>query len=158
MHAPADDLESLLYILLGICHFTDGPYGQVRVPCTDDEKNLPMCLWYDTSMDRGVLGRLKSIHLLGFDQDIKPKISPYWSPFTPYLKKLIEATFGDLLPYHEEPNRATHAQYRSILQEALDNLPEETLSPYAHISLPKRNREGSHNDERRKKLRRMATG
>jgi hypothetical protein len=157
IHTPGDDLESLLYIMLSICHFTDGPCGQVREPIKDMDKVLPICAWYEAAETGHWLGRKKSIILETFDEDIKPKLSTYWAPFAPYLRRLIRATFGDAFPYLTARNQATHAEYKSILQDAYRDLPQEDLFPYARVCVPKRSREDSR-DSRKAKSRRLDTG
>jgi hypothetical protein len=157
IHTPSDDLESLLYIMLGICHFTDGPCGQVREASKDTNKVLPICGWYEVAESRHWLGRKKCITLESFKDDIEPNLSAYWAPFAPYLQRLIRATFGDVVPYHASRNKATHAEYKSILQDAHKDLPPENPSPYARILVPKRNRDDSR-DGRKVKSRRLDAG
>ena len=86
VHTPGHVLESLLFKMLSICHFTDGPGDQPRIH-TPGEPAIPSSCWFRETHPEE-LARTKSIHLTDFDRDIDEYLASYWKPFSPYLKAL----------------------------------------------------------------------
>ena len=107
IHSPAHDLESLLHTILGIVTFTAGPCGQIRAP-TD---HVPLARWYNET-DLEQLHKDKAIDLFGYEGEIHEHIQDYWKPFSPYLRRLVLATWPELNPHSESV--ATHNAFREI--------------------------------------------
>ena len=131
IHSPAHDLESLLHTTLGIVTFTTGPCGQIRVP-TD---HVPLARWYNET-DREQLRKDKAIDLISYEKEIHNHIPDYWKPFSPYLRRLVHATWPELNLLSE--SAATHNTFREILKEALTNFTtnlQETPCNYARVTL-----------------------
>jgi hypothetical protein len=130
IHSPAHDLESLLHTALGIVTFTTGPCGQIRA--TTD--HVPIARWYNET-DREQLRKDKAIDLISYEKEIHNHIPDYWKPFSPYLRRLVHATWPGLNPFSE--STATHKAFREILTEALTNLAtnaQETPCNYARVT------------------------
>ena len=141
IHSPAHDLESLLHTALGVVTFTTGPCGQIRAP-TD---HIPLARWYNET-DREQLRKDKAIDLISYEKEILNHIPAYWKPFSPYLRRLICATWPDSNPPNAlSESAATHDTFRKILKEALTNFAtnhQETPCNYARVTL-KRSRSSS---------------
>lgn len=152
IHTPGHDLESLLYVILTVCHITDGPFGRLRVP-ERDKKAPPFCKWFEAQEDWEDLMREKAILLQGFDRDLGPHFSQYWQPLVPHVKQLVEATFHGLNPYYNGPNKATHETYRKMLEDALAALPVEDLHPYALLPTSAKRSRGEASQNRPSKIR-----
>ena len=141
IHQPAHDLEALLQTILGIVTFTDGP-GKNRPKAV----RIPMSRWYNEN-DREQLFKDKSYDVLRFDRDIAPYISLYWKPIVPFLRRLVMATWTDIAC----SSKATHQEYRVILEDALGALKQhrEVPAKYACSTCLKRSRPYKKNDEKR---------
>lgn len=141
-HHPGHDLESLLYTILTICHYTIGPGGQLRESKTE-KKSIEFNKWFTTS-DRKDLANTKTVTLLSFDTYIKTGLAPYWVDFAPFLQQLVNVTWDPTArTLLETPNIATHAAYREILLKALDFYEKEDKelpAPYAAVPKGKRSR------------------
>lgn len=139
VHHAGHDLEGLLNTILTVCHYTIGPCGQLRQPSAGDEE-IQFNAWFTTE-SRFALAHKKSISLEAFDISIKPFLPSYWADFTPFLKRLINATWQDF-PYIMAPNIATHKAYRKILMDAhsfYSNQQKDSLYyPYASFDIGKR--------------------
>lgn len=116
-HRACHDLESLLNTILTICHYTVGAGGQLRQPTHGDDGML-FNKWFSTA-DREQLACTKSITLEAYKTRIYPRLPEYWQDFSPFLVRLIKATW-DGMPYLEHPNVATHEKYREVLRDALE--------------------------------------
>ena len=139
IHSPAHDLESLLHTALGIVTFTTGPCGQTRVRTN----HVPLARWYNET-DREQLCKDKAIDLIYYEKEIHNHIPDYWKPFSPYLRRLVRATWPELNPFSE--SAATHDTFREILKEALATNLQETPGNYAQVT---RKRSRSPGDEGR---------
>ena len=133
VHDPAHDLESLLYTAIGIITFTTGPCGQLRPP----NEHVPVARWYN-EIDPEQLRKDKAIDLINYESEVNKYIPDYWQPFSPYLSRLIEATWPQSNPFS---NRAAcaHSVFREILKAALTDLTTnhpETKSNYARVTVP----------------------
>ena len=140
IHSPAHDLESLLHTIFGVVSFTVGPCGQIRQ--LDD--HVPHARWYNEP-DLEQLLKDKQIDLIFYDRGISNHLPDYWKPFSPYLRRLVHATWPKMPTLSE--SAATHDAFREILKEALEYFattnPPETPAPYARITAPKRSRSPS---------------
>lgn len=126
--------------MLTICHYTTGPAGQMRHPAIGDE-SMRLNKWFLTA-DREDLACTKSITLEAYKTRIHPRLPAYWQDFSPFLERLVRATWKDM-PYLEHPNIATHEAYSAILLDALRFFEgKEKPSPYptrpVSTRLPKR--------------------
>lgn len=115
IHGPAQDLESLLQTALGVVTFTVGPRGQARAP-TD---HVPLSRWYN-EIDREQLLKDKAIDLISYDKEIHRHIPEYWKPFSPYLRRLVQATWPGSNLF--SPSATSHNAFREILKDALADL------------------------------------
>ena len=132
VHNPAHDFESLVYTVIGIVTFTAGPCGQLRAP----NDHVPLARWYN-EIDPEQLRKDKAIDLINYDSEVNKHILGYWQPFSPYLSRLIEATWPKLNPFFNHAE-GTHSAFRKILQEALTDLTTnhpETKSNYACVTV-----------------------
>lgn len=136
IQTPAKDLESLLYTVLAIVTFTTGPCGQMR-QSTD---HVPLARWYN-EIDREQLCKDKTIDLIKYTKEIGKHLPDYWKPFSPYLHRLVLASWpGSNLLSDIVESVATHQKFREILQEALTefatnvNLKENPCN-YARVTL-----------------------
>lgn len=130
IHSPSHDLESLLQTALGVVTFSTGPCGQIRA-LTD---RVPLARWYN-EIDLEQLRKDKAIDLIQYEKEILNHIPEYWKPFSPYLNRLIRATWPESNPFSD--SAATHDTFRQILQDALTyfttNFPE-TPCKYARVT------------------------
>lgn len=132
VHGPAEDLESLLHTIITIVTFTAGPCGQVRMP----KDHIPAARWHN-EIDREQLRKDKAIDLIAYEKEMQPYIAEYWQSFSPYLHRLIKATWTSQFSYQSV---ASHREFREILQEALqyfntDPQLEEAPCHYARFTL-----------------------
>lgn len=136
-HRPGHDLESLLYTILTICHYTVGAGGQLREAKTET-KAIELNKWFTTA-DRKDLAKEKSATLLAFQTYIEHGLSPYWADFAQFLQELVNVTWDpSARTLIETPNIATHAAYRSVLLRVLDLYnKEETDPPAPYAVLPR---------------------
>ncbi|KAF8968353.1 hypothetical protein BDZ97DRAFT_1655208 [Flammula alnicola] len=116
IHAPAHDLESLLQTVLGIVSFTDGPCGK----CRPHAEHVPVARWYN-EIDQEQLFKDKAFDLLSYDREVDRYIPEYWKPFSPYLRRLISATWTGSNPVALS-SQASHKVYTDVLEEALKAL------------------------------------
>ena len=141
-HGPGHDLESLLYTILTICHYTVGPGGQLR-EAKSETKTIELNKWFCTA-NRQDLANEKTVTLLSFDRYIKEGLAPYWDDFAPFLQELVNVTWDPTTrTLIGTPNIATHAAYRGILLKALAFYEKEetgSLAPYAVVPTGKRSR------------------
>jgi len=158
VHQPGHDLESLLNSMLTICHYTIGPGGMLRQPIQGDDR-IKFNDWFTTG-NRENLAFVKSGTLEAFRSLIKPRLPQYWQDFAPFLEKLIKATWNGY-PYLEQPNAATHAEYRRILIEVLEmyaQIDKDMPSVYAFTPSAKRPHEELDSRVRPSKTRRGSKG
>lgn len=141
-HNPGHDLESLLYTILTICHYTIGPGGQLR-EAKSEKKTIELNKWFTTA-NRQDLANAKTVTLLSFDRYIKEGLAPYWDDFAQFLQQLVNVTWDPTTrTLLGTPNIATHAAYRDILLKALAFYEKEEtgpLAPYAVVPTGKRSR------------------
>ncbi|KAF8156255.1 hypothetical protein BJ912DRAFT_1070634 [Pholiota molesta] len=91
-HGPAQDLESLFHVALGVMTFTNGPCGAPRQP-TD---HVPIARWYN-EIDREQLFKDKTFDLMFFDTEVANHITDYWKPLAPYLREESHQACKDIL-------------------------------------------------------------
>ncbi|KJA23319.1 hypothetical protein HYPSUDRAFT_201598 [Hypholoma sublateritium FD-334 SS-4] len=141
-HHPGHDLESLLYTILTICHYTTGAGGQLRESKTES-KAIEFNKWFTTAV-RKDLANTKTITLLSFETYIKTGLAPYWDDFAQFLKQLVNVTWDSTArTLLETPNIATHAAYRNVLLKALafyEKEEKELPALYAVVPRGKRSR------------------
>jgi hypothetical protein len=93
-HRVVHDLESLFFVLLFICTHLDGPRKIHNPPLYGGKKesthSSPMKAWL-TMKDIRSLGFLKNGAMIGFEENVLPHISTYFSPLKPHLIKLWRA-------------------------------------------------------------------
>lgn len=142
-HCAGHDLESLLYTILTICHYTIGAGGQLRQAKTET-KSIELNKWFTTA-DRRDLANAKTVTLQAFDTYIKDGLAPYWNDFGQFLQQLVNVTWDPKArTLLETPNIATHAAYRDILLRALMFYEkEETGAPAAYAVVPRGKRSRS---------------
>ncbi len=131
IHQPAHDLESLLQTIMAIVCFNDGACGEAR-PALD---RVPTSRWFN-EVDRDQLHKDKTMDFLYYKRDILASVTEYWQPFSPFLARLINATWPDMLKLPLECS-PTHKEYITILKEALQAMRklDDPLAPYADIKL-----------------------
>ena len=88
-HKPRHDLESILYIIIYICTFIQGPgLLSFKIPTVFP----PLLTWFTNDRTREI-GYRKLAHLQCYDIAILPNFTPYWQDFAPFVKDLIIACF-----------------------------------------------------------------
>ena len=133
-HHAGHDLECLLNTMLTICHYTEGPVGQLR-QAKEEDKDISLNKWFVLENPLS-LAKEKSITLEAFDLLILPHLPAYWQDFAPFLQRLIQATYSGM-PYLMADNISTHKAYRKILNGALDKYTKEEEGRYSvYASVP----------------------
>ena len=77
--------------------------------------------------------------MIGYEREIHDYLPNYWKPFSPYLRRLVHATWPQLNAL--SASAATHKVFREILKEALAAFatdPQETPANYARVVIRKR--------------------
>ncbi|KAF9235103.1 hypothetical protein BU15DRAFT_78335 [Melanogaster broomeanus] len=131
VHTAAHDLESLYYVLLGICVLFHAPYtpksDQELEPCFDKYFNT-----YGPSLSKTITIQSD----LGWHREICKHISPYFQPLIPLLEALrkiiIMPITGCATPDFEPSpdNRVMHLQVIQELEQALISLSDEHWKPH----------------------------
>lgn len=135
-HLPSHDLESILYVILYICTFTQGPCQSLRLDF-DVPESLYMKSWFSTdSVD--VIGFRKVGHMSRPEQTIIPGFTKYWEDFIPYALELIRICFPP--EYNTAcPNHLTHEKMLVVLEKAYcsvkepDKISIESSKPIAGV-------------------------
>ena len=111
IHKPRHDLESILYIILYICTFIQGP----GLPLYKLNTVFPpLRTWFSGARTREI-GYRKMAHLQCYDIAILPNFAPYWCDFTPFVKDLIVASF----PVNARlPSELQYERFLWILEKA----------------------------------------
>jgi hypothetical protein len=158
VHSEVDDLESVLYTVLSICTYTNGP-GILRCPIPQ-EQSILMNRWFHESSPN-TLAIWKDSTLTYFSKHVEPCLPKYWEDFTPYLKRFIDACWESPKCLLDKPNIATHNKFIKILDDAICHyeMIDEQANPYARILAPATSRsakrhqhEGGLENERSHKL------
>jgi len=137
IHSEVDDLESVLYTVLSVCTYTNGP-AILRCPNPQDQPILMNTWFYESS--RGELARRKDSTLSYFGHYIEPCLPKYWKDFAPYLKQIVEACWDSPTGLLVQTNVATHDKFIKILDDAIyyyETNGEQAI-PYACILTPPR--------------------
>ncbi|KIJ05566.1 hypothetical protein PAXINDRAFT_21191 [Paxillus involutus ATCC 200175] len=120
-HRPHHDLESLFYVLLGICVFYDRPYHP------KPEAQLAKC--FDKYFNTFKPSLLKTITIqsdISWKPDIVSYISPYFRPLLPLLEhlcaKIILPMKGDTDRSFHSDELVTHVIFIEALVSALTSL------------------------------------
>jgi hypothetical protein len=135
IHTAAHDLESLFYVLLGICVLFHSPYtpksDQELEPCFDKYFNT-----YSPNLLKTMIIQSK----VGWLREFCNNISPYFKPLVPLLnslRKIIilpiddcdsespDSESSDSESPSEPPHPVTHFQVLQALEKALASLPDE---------------------------------
>jgi len=135
VHSEADDLESVLYTVLSICTYTNGP-GILRCP-VPQEQSILMNKWFHERSPNS-LAIWKDSTLSYFSRHVEPCLPKYWKDFTPYLKQLIGACWASPKTLLEQPNIATHNKFIKILDDAIcyyESTDEQAI-PYGCMLAP----------------------
>lgn len=122
VHKPIHDLESLFYVLVGICVLLDEPHKMKKdLSCFDTYFNS-----FHPSSDKTSIIQSN----VGWRYKILPHISPYFEPLIPLLKKLRDKIIvpidivGSPATPPEDP--VTHDFIFKALLEALWNLEDKS--------------------------------
>lgn len=130
-HTAAHDLESLYYVLIGICVLFNAPYT------SKSDQELEGCFdKYFNTYSPSLLKTTTIQSILGWEEDICTHISPYFQPLIPLLESLREILIVPIrraaLPFKpspERPHRVTHLQVLQELENALVSLPDGCWQP-----------------------------
>jgi hypothetical protein len=124
IHKPRHDLESILYIILYICTFIQGP----GLPLYKLNMFPPLRTWFSDERTSEIAYR-KLAHLQCYDIAILPNFTPYWCDFAPFVKDLIIACF----PVNARlPSELQYERALRILEKAYSAVEEP--SPVAKSS------------------------
>jgi hypothetical protein len=148
VHKPRHDLESLLYIILSICTFVQGP-GLSLHESDMARVSLPIRSWFSNDGIREI-GLRKMRHLKRYDTVILPYFASYWHDFAPFVGDLIMACFP-IKPHL--PNQLQYENVLGILKKAY-NVVEEPLehTRFArHLKRPNSSPAPSHRDSKKGK-------
>ena len=85
-HFPHHDLESILYVILYICTFTNGPNSPRLDFETPDA--LAMKSWFTTDTLTAI-GHRKVANMCQPERRIIPGFTAYWNDFAPFVLDLI---------------------------------------------------------------------
>jgi hypothetical protein len=134
-HQPKHDLESLFYVLITLCTYTDAP-GCLRssIPGSDE---LSVCLneWFATS-DHHVLARCKGALLSSFHEYVLRRLPPYWNDFHPVLLALHSVLWPKECAVLNQPNAATHDAFLEVLTKARETYRERQEEACAFAPMP----------------------
>ncbi|KAF8220974.1 hypothetical protein L208DRAFT_1152200, partial [Tricholoma matsutake] len=85
-HMPSHDLKLILYVILYICTFTEGPNWSV---CLDFDipESLHIRTWFSNDSLQ-TIGDCKIGHMSQPEQTIIPGLTQYWEDFIPYTREL----------------------------------------------------------------------
>lgn len=127
-HKPSHDIESMFYVLLGICVFFDEPHKP------KGEEQLRACFDLYFNSFQPSTAKTKTIQsALGWYADILPHISPYFQPLVPLLDKLRD---NIVVPmglsdgrFCSDEKRVTHELLLDSLLEALSHLKDDAWTP-----------------------------
>ena len=140
-HHPRHDLESILYVIIYVCTFTNGPNSLRK------KDGLPICDWFDYHKQLSQIGNDKVGHMQGARQKILPGFSEYWADFAPFVLELIQTCFP-LTANH--PNALTYRGMVTILSCA-QNVVQEPQSGHKVMVGTKRSSQAGAEDEPRSK-------
>ena len=140
-HMASHDLESLFYVLVGICMLFDTPH---RIK---PESELSQCFdLYFNTFEPTLLKTITIQSQFGWSFNILRHISPYFQPLIPLLNTLQEWIIL-LIDFKDNSFHAggpiTHDEISKVLVEALCNIddegwvrtqPTDTLDPQAAIN------------------------
>ena len=121
-HHPRHDMESILYVIIYICTFTDGPNLIRR------KGNQDICAWFEEDKSLQDIAQKKMIHMLWARDHILPGITEYWRDFAPFLQELILSAFPGSIDVHTcPPNSLSYRSMISILSRAQDVVQEPSI-------------------------------
>ena len=131
VHKPQHDLESILYIILYICTFVQGPGLPLYEPNTHRHPSPPIRSWFSSSGIKEI-GFRKMTHLDSYEVAILPNFTPYWHDFAPFVESLILACFP-VKPWL--PNEFNYEQALMILEKAYAVVeePSDPANPASEI-------------------------
>ena len=114
-HHPRHDMESILYVIIYICTFTDGP-DLIRRKGSQD-----ICAWFEEDQSLQDIAHKKMIHMLWARDHILPDITEYWQDFAPFLQELILSAFSGSIDVHTcPPNSLSYKNMISVLSRVQD--------------------------------------
>ena len=116
IHSEVDNLESILYTILAVCTYTNGP-AMLRFSIPE-EQSIPMNRWFYKSSQKK-LACQKDNTLSYFSKHIKSHLPKYWNDFAPYLKWFIDACWELPTCFLDQPNVATHNKFIKILDDMI---------------------------------------
>ena len=134
-HLPRHDLESILYVILYICTFTNGP-GFPRLDF-ETPNALSMKNWFTTDPIK-TIGSRKVADLCQPERCIISGFTAYWKDFAPFALDLLHLCFPPTYsPAY--PNRLTHEGMLSILDKACMAVKESPVTGENEVKNLKRN-------------------
>jgi hypothetical protein len=124
-HHPHHDLESILYVILYICTFTEGP-NKARLDFNTPD-TLAMKAWFTTDTLREI-GSRKLADMSKPISRIIPGFTWYWKDFAPFALELI-----GLCGQQPTCSKLTHKEMLSVLHKACMAVKE---SPTSDMPVP----------------------
>ena len=116
IYLEVDNLESILYTILVVCTYTNGP--AMLCFSIPEEQSIPMNRWFYESSQKE-LAHWKDNTLSYFRKHIEPRLPKYWNDFAPYLKWFIDACWESPTCFLDQPNIATHDKFIKILDDTI---------------------------------------
>ena len=111
-HVPADDAESLFYVLIWILVLYDGPLGQER---------------QDFDFESSILGRWSEGAIQNLESARNSKVTFIVDPKPAVLSKYVSPYFSDLVPLAEQWRQIFRHAFNSEQLVNLDSLLEVTV-------------------------------
>lgn len=127
-HKPSHDIESMFYVLLGICVFLDEPHKPKKEPQLESCFDLYFNSFHPSTTKTKIIQSN-----LGWCDDILSHISPYFKPLVPLLNKLRDNIILPMKLYEgrfcSDEKRVTHELLLDSLLEALYSLQDNAWTP-----------------------------
>jgi len=151
-HLPCHDLESMLYVIIYICTFTNGP-NSLR-PFSQLPEDLAIRSWFK-DVNIASIGTTKVGHMECAAREILSGFTDYWTDFAPFVLELIKACFPreasvqNSLTYKGMIDILSRA--RSVVQEKPGSTGPSTIGR----KRPSRNEDASRSKRGRRLLKHM---
>lgn len=139
-HEPRHDLESVVWVLLTLCVYTDGPchlrdLDTLSDHVTRDKLRMFSQLFYATSHQQLALIKFAIIQKIEGLPALCAILAPYWHDFAPFLCSLIQACWKPSLSRFDV-NTANYADFINIFDETLANVVDDETIHYPLKSIP----------------------
>lgn len=118
-HLLQHDLESLFYMLITLCTYTNGPGCLCSAIPGADELSICLNEWW-AIYDHHALACHKAAMLSSFNEFILQCLLSYWDDFHQVLRDLHSVVWAENCAVLNQPNAATHDAFLEVLTKARD--------------------------------------